>query len=149
MKDLDSIIHYARFISQSYTELDKLRYTTIQMEPHEIVDFMVEQWPVIQGTSNQLRVGRIGQQEYDVAKVMEGSKILDTMTDTWVKTEDEKPQEFEKVLIWPFEEVATWLEAFTTDSKSYPSGFYRDEDVKPIDPSFCTYWRYLPKGPTK
>ena len=67
----------------------------------------------------------------------------------WIETAIEKPPEFEKVLIWPLEVTASWIEEFydKVENKTVPSGFYEDRDIEPIPESDCVFWSYLPLGP--
>lgn len=106
MDKIDAIVHAARFLADSYVELDRLRYETVQKDPHEIVDFMIMSWPVIQGTRNQLNIKAIGEQPYDVKMVSEGIKALlkSTNDDEWISSLERMPTkddaDFSGNVIW-------------------------------------------------
>ncbi|MGS0941603.1 hypothetical protein ACVA51_13725 [Pseudomonas luteola] len=58
-----------RFLAQLYCQLDHLRYETIKLPEGEIVDYMINKWPVVQGTANQIRLMRLGEMPYDSGKL--------------------------------------------------------------------------------
>ncbi|SER37769.1 MULTISPECIES: hypothetical protein [Pseudomonas] len=58
-----------RFLAKLYCELDTLRYKTMAMPEGEIVDFMINNWPVVQGTANQIRLMRLSEMPYDSSKL--------------------------------------------------------------------------------
>lgn len=65
VNDLEDCRHLVRFLAQLWTECDDKRYEAIQLPPEQVNDFLVMQWPVLQGTRNQLNIKAIGSQSYD------------------------------------------------------------------------------------
>lgn len=57
------------FLAKVYCEMDRIRYETMSVPEGEIVDFMISNWPVVQGTANQIRLMRLGEMPYDSGKL--------------------------------------------------------------------------------
>lgn len=127
----ESIIHVARFLAKSYTELNRLRYETAKMEPYEIANYMIMHWPVIQGTRNQLNIEAIGEQPYDAEKVSQGVKALlgvPSSDDEWISSLDRMPTkadaDFSGNVIW-------WENAYDD---------LRSEGWKPVVANYDPSW---------
>lgn len=58
-----------RFLAKYQDDLNDLREQCMGMTPEECKDALIMRWPVIQGTSNQIALKRIGDQEYDIKLV--------------------------------------------------------------------------------
>jgi len=65
-----------RFLARYQKDLNDPRNQCIDMTPEECKDALIMQWPVIQGTANQLALKRIGEMDYDTKLVAEAVALL-------------------------------------------------------------------------
>ena len=64
-----AVIDLARFMCETWAEIDKWAYENVAGD-------VLAKYPVIQGTSNQINLMRIGQQQYDKANISKAVKWL-------------------------------------------------------------------------
>lgn len=53
-----------RFLCAAWYAVDSLRYEAYAMEPEAMKEFLINKWPVIQGTRNQINLMNIGKQPW-------------------------------------------------------------------------------------
>lgn len=58
------LIDLVRFLAETWAMTEDNRCKVAGMAPEDIKDFLIMQWPVVQGTRNQLNLKRIGEQPY-------------------------------------------------------------------------------------
>jgi DNA repair exonuclease SbcCD ATPase subunit len=75
-EELKCCADLVRFLSETWASLEKLRYNAIAVPDSEIKDFLIMQWPVVQGTQNQINLSAIGKQPYQVGNL---AKAVDWM----------------------------------------------------------------------
>lgn len=61
------VLDLVRFLAQTWNLLEKTRFEAIKQE--NVKDFLILHWPVVQGTTNQLNLEKIGKQKYDSKKL--------------------------------------------------------------------------------
>lgn len=59
------LLALVRSLAKYQEGLNDLRGRCMSMTPEECKDAIIMQWPVIQGTANQMALKRIGEQRYD------------------------------------------------------------------------------------
>ena len=59
------------FLAKYQEDLNKLRYKIYawKEEDGDLQDYIVGQWPVIQGTRNQMNLAKIGEMEFDHTRI--------------------------------------------------------------------------------
>jgi hypothetical protein len=70
------LVSLVRFLAQYQEQLNELRGELLRMTPEECHDALAMKWPVIQGTSNQIKLKRIGELGYDPSLVAEAVDAL-------------------------------------------------------------------------
>ena len=84
-EEIDSVIHLARWLAKYQDVLNDLRRKAIAPNV-DTRDMLIMEWPIVQGTSNQIQLTKLGRQEIDLDKINEAVKLL-TKDDL---TEEEK-----------------------------------------------------------
>jgi len=63
------LLALVRFLAKYQSDLNALRDRCMSMTPEDCKDAIIMQWPVIQGTANQIALKRIGELDYDIELV--------------------------------------------------------------------------------
>ena len=65
-----------RFLARLWLDIDKLKYEALSLPDNEIKDFIVGQWPVVQGTRNQINLAKIGKQPHESKNIAKAVKAM-------------------------------------------------------------------------
>ena len=68
-KENEQLKHLSRFMCETWAAIDKWAYANMTAD-------QLGQYPVIQGTSNQINRSRVGQQKYDNSEIMPAVKAM-------------------------------------------------------------------------
>jgi hypothetical protein len=72
-KELNStdLLALVCFLAKVHNQVDQLRYKVYSWRPEDgdLRDYLVGQWPVIQGTKNQFDLEKIGEIEFDHTRI--------------------------------------------------------------------------------
>jgi|DEB0MinimDraft_3_1074331.scaffolds.fasta_scaffold82675_3 hypothetical protein len=63
--DSSDLLALVVFLAKHHDQLEALRYSLYAMTPEECKDAVVMNWPIVQGTRNQINLKQIGEMEYD------------------------------------------------------------------------------------
>lgn len=58
-----------RFLCAVWKDIDALRHKAYAMGAEEMKNYLIDHWPVIQGTRNQINLIRIGEQPYNSGNI--------------------------------------------------------------------------------
>lgn len=144
MKDVinNDLYHYAVFITKYCQDLNDLRYELMNSHLDALRDRLFFSWPVIQGTSNQLKIQEISEQEFDIDKAFNALRALSRISENgWNYANTiPMPKNGQRVNLWPAKVTATW---FDEESEV---GFF-DDDGNKINDDLIEFWKPFPSGP--
>ena len=57
------------FLAKCWAESEDVRMAAMSLPPDECKEFLIMKWPMVQGTSNQIKLKRISEMQYDGAQL--------------------------------------------------------------------------------
>ena len=77
--DTNPIVHLCRFLAETWVLMEETKGQALLLatnDDSEMADFLIGKWPMIQGTTNRIALGKIGKQPIDGKKVTEAIRLL-------------------------------------------------------------------------
>ena len=77
--DTDPIVHLCRFLAETWVLMEETKGQSLLLavgNDNEMADYLIEKWPMVQGTQNRIALCKIAKQPIDRQKVAEAIRLL-------------------------------------------------------------------------
>ena len=77
--DTDPIVHLCRFLAETWVLMEETKGRSLLLavgNDNEMADYLIEKWPMVQGTPNRIALCKIAKQPIDRQKVTDALRLL-------------------------------------------------------------------------